>query len=548
MVGVYDERGYRWYPTIKTFLDNELTHKNRGRWFYAHAGGLADIQFIFEHVYNHRDFEVDGKFSGSSCIIAKFRKGHKTWTFIDSYWLLREKLDTIGKWVGIDKGAKEARMTDEGAKEFYTNASLRELVEYNEKDCVILFEAIYSMQETLLEMGGQLQMTQAASAMNLFRRKYLKRDIETSPYINDELRHSYYASRVEVFARYANDAHYYDINSSFPYSMTKPCPGEFLGRCRDFPSYGLYFADVSVRVPDTYLPPLPTRIGGRLFFPTGRWRGWYSGIDIELLEAQGGRVERVHRIYHFAPFDDLRAYAIDLYTRRKNATDPFSKVAYKLLLNSLYGKFAESPIKQSLYIDPDPDKIDYERDEQLLPGIWLVERQVAVPHIHVPISSHITANSRKALFEWMEQCREFHYCDTDGFSTTEFLSTGDELGQLKLEKWQEDAEYVAPKLYRQSGRILDGNEWKPIEETPSQGVKAKGFSRPSIEKFNMLKEGRPIYTTRMRRVREMARRGDSRPVEEIIAKRFKADEQVTKRFTYPDGETRPWHISEIKDL
>lgn len=574
LVGVYDEEGYRWYPTVAAFLHHELSRFNRGRWFYAHAGGLADIQFVFDEVIQRREFQVDAKFSGSSCIIAKVKRGKNNWTFIDSYWLLREKLAVIGEWIGIGKGQEQSwkgkrfeDLNDEERKDFYTNCPLPELIDYNERDCVILHTAIVNMQEALLGMGGQLQMTQAASAMNLFRRRFLKNDIATHTFINEQIREAYFASRVEVFNRKCYDANYYDINSSFPYAMTMPCPGEYSGNTRRLPSPDvnrLYFADVSIEIPDTYLPPIPTRIAGRLFFPTGAWRSWLSNVDIELLESTGGRITKVHEVYRFLPFEDLREYATTLYERRKAAPEGFLKVAYKLLLNSLYGKFAESPDKESLLIDPGPDRIRRcsceeapclcGADKMLMPGVWLAERRVPIPHMHVPISAHITAVARRTLYHYLGHCGEFHYCDTDGFSTTETLAADSRLGALKLEKLIREGTFLMPKLYWLQGTTLDAGIWKELEDTDHQGVRAKGFSLPkgkAIERFLTLLEGREVESTRMRRVREVFRKASEEgtyPKESVIRKKVNLANAIPKRFTYPDGETRPWHVTELEPL
>jgi hypothetical protein len=557
MVGVYDERGYRWYPTVAAFLANEMSSENRGRWFYAHAGGLADIQFVFEEIAKNRHYQIDAKFSGSSAIIAKAKRGKNNWSFVDSLWLLRESLEVIGKWIGIEKGEAEKRATEEEARVFYANCSMEDLIQYNERDCLILYRAISATEDALQEFGGQMQMTLASSAMNLFRRKHLTREIETNPFVNEVIRESYFASRVEVFNRDAYESYYYDINSSFPFAMTMPCPGEYLGSSHSIPDYGLYFADVTIEVPPDYFPPIPTRIAGRLFFPIGRWRSWLSGVDIDLLEREGGRILKLHEVYQFAPFHDLRTYALSIYEQRKREKDGFKKTVLKFLLNSLYGKFAEGDMKQSLLIDPEPTQIDRSTDEMLLPGIWLKERKVPIPHMHVPISAHITALARRALYDRMKNLGEIHYCDTDGFSTTEHLQLSNELGGLKLEKKpyrdcgiDQDSEstYLASKLYRHECMILENDEWVDITKTKSQGVKAKGFSRPSIERFQTLESGGAVNTTRMRRVREGMRMGDTTPREAVIKKRLKRESMVPKRFTYPDGHTRPYHIDEIRDL
>lgn len=46
MVGVHDGFEFRWYRTTLEFLLNELRPETDGAWYFAHAGGLADFQFL----------------------------------------------------------------------------------------------------------------------------------------------------------------------------------------------------------------------------------------------------------------------------------------------------------------------------------------------------------------------------------------------------------------------------------------------------------------------------------------------------------------------
>lgn len=543
LCGVYDGERYRAYRSIKSFINGELTSRNRGKWFYAHAGGLADFQFVLEELARRTGkFEVKCAFSGSSAIIVQVTRGKNAWTFIDSYWLLRDKLDNIGKWIGIHKGAEEERKTKEGAKEFYTNASLHELLEYNEGDCIILWKAIDALQDVLWDLGGQLQKTLASSAMILFRRRFLTENIDTSWAINERAQQAYFASRVEVISENCYDAEYYDINSSFPYAMTKPCPGNFIGSTRSIPDYGIYLADVTIEVPECFLPPIPTKIKGRLFFPTGIWRSWLTSVDIELLLREGCTLHRVWECLQFEPFFDLAEYAKTLYTMRKNAETSFERTALKLLLNSLYGKFAEGEEKSALHLNP--KKIDRDNWEMLFPGAWLYEKRVPVPHRHVPISAHITAIGRRTIFDFMNACSEVHYCDTDGFSTVDSLATTNDLGGLKLEKRIRHGHFVQCKFYRLEGEELqkDGT-W---EELGDKGVKGKGFPGMDIAKFERLLEGHSIAYERMRRIKEQARKGRLEPQEHVINKRLQRN-VLSKRFHYPDGTTRPWQMKELAE-
>jgi hypothetical protein len=573
MVGCFDGNRYRWYRTVEDFLACELNRENRGKWFYAHAGGLADIQFLFEKLVTDPRWTIKASFSGSSAIIVHISNGHDSWHFIDSYWLLRDTLRNIGKSIGMEKGGAELSndgTDEEKTKAWFRDVPLIQLVPYNEQDCVILWRAIDAFQMKLWEFGGQLQMTLASSAMKLFRRQYLTQDIETNDRLNEISRHTYVASRVEVFERECQNAYYLDFNSSFPYSMTQPLPGNFLGGSYGkLPKHSHYIAECDVEVPDCYLPPIAARYGGRAFFPTGRWRGWFNNVDLELLLREGGRIFKVFSTYHFEPFNDLADYAQRIYSLRKASKDDFERYCYKLLLNALYGKFAESNLKDGVFINPSAmlmRTFDPELTQELMPGVFLHPEIVEVPHMHVPISSHVTANSRKMLYEALSQSARFHYADTDGFSSDDYFPTSNELGGLKLEKLWKSAIFQAPKLYHGEGFELKGKEWKDVMYTKAKGFSLGKDDMRARELFYKLIESGEVRVTRMERVKTLLKNGRlhrdqryeensnnayrivaPRPQEKEIVKRLHKD-SIGKRFMYPDGSTRPWTITELRDF
>ncbi len=589
LCGVYDGEEYRCYRTVEDFLNGELTHTNRGLWYYAHAGGLADIQFVLEQllkrIKRNSRWSIRGCFSSSSTIITRIGDGHSTFTFIDSYWLLRDKLKNIAKSLGMEKGAgtgypgglldpDDETISDEEhyrrrrlIREWYATCPFAELRDYNEQDCIILWEAIDRFESELLSLGGQLQMTVASCGMQLIRRKYLKRDIQTSERINHPAREAYFASRVEDLALDAINFNYYDINSSFPSSMTYPLPGEYVATVNTLPETGvLYIARVDIEVKDSYLPPTPFRHMGRVFFPFGRWTAWLTSIDIEALIERGGTIHRVYEAIIFREFTDLREYVHDIYSLRAETKDPFKKIVYKYMLNAPYGKFAESPWKQGFVINPQHrtrNMVEYE------PGVFLEDKRIPVPHVHVPISAHIVARSRLLLLSLGEQCQDLYYWDTDGLATDTELETDPKiLGKLKLEKLGVEGHFYAPKNYSIRGSELKDGEWKEINMR-----KLKGFSGIRAGNYARILEGEAIEHERMRRVKELIREeGVFRPREDTILKRVRvlnpfdprfddADYPIPegfisvglgggnsypKRFQYPDGSTRPWHVDEIR--
>ena len=541
LCGIYDGNTYRSYPDVRTFLTRELVAANRGAWFFAHAGGLADVSFVLEQAMLMNRWDVEASFSGSSAIIVHLREKHtrNVFHFVDSFWLLRTSLHKIGKWIGIEKLAASERETEEGARAYYANAPFSELRTYNQRDCVILWTAVTMMEDILHGMGSQLQMTIASCAMQLFRRVYLQSDIATCDVVNDIAKFSYVASRVEVFCSDCDEANYYDINSSFPFCMTQPCPGELTGAGDRIPDHGLYIADVEVTVPEIMIPPLPYRHKNRIYFPSGSWRNWFTSVDLEYLQECGGTINHTYEVLLFEERTDLRDYAIDVYEKRKGAPpESFESAVYKVMLNSLYGKFAEQRVKTGFLYDPVrfPSNM-IGPPEMVFPGGFLIRTEAEVPHAHVPISAFITARSRANLGRFMQACDEVYYCDTDGFATSSTLPTSTELGDLKLEKVISHGRFVSPKIYR-----LDKASGEVI-------VKAKGFSlgrdeKAAIAKWERVASDCEVQIERMLRIRELYRTGSTRPTEEPYSKRLRRT-LMDKRFMYPDGSSRPWTVEEI---
>jgi hypothetical protein len=588
MVGVYDGERYRSYRTIEAFLDAELTHANRGAWFYAHAGGLADFQYVLEAVYerslHNRDWSIDAKFSGSSAIIAKVKHQRHQWVFLDSYWLFRDSLSSIGESLGMPKGEAgadpfENGITDEeyerrkrARRRWYASCSFEELRSYNEQDCRILWYAVDRFQSEVADLGGELQMTIASTGLNLFRRKYLKKNIEAHSYVNGCSMQAYAASRVEKYHDGVEDAYYYDINSSFPHAMTFPAPGEYLGsgwRLPEYDSKTAFLADCDIEVPDTDVPPLAYRLASRVFYPTGRWRAWFCSVDLEQLQKEGGRILAVHEVLKFATFDDLSGYANDMFNRRAKSQDPFQRIVYKYLMNCVYGKFAEMTEKDALLINPANTPITKKDRQRLrrngvldmhewLPGAWIQTTSKAVPHRIVPIATHITAIARRSIGYYLAMSRDRYYCDTDGFCTKELWpttkGTDDDphvLGGLKLEKIIAKGHFAGSKGYHLQGFDEKG---KPLNL-----VKFKGMSRMTVKRYMDLLEGETITMERMSRIRERLRKKILTPKEATVKKRvhfvspysrqFDARKHVVpKRFPYPDGSTRAWHVSELQGM
>lgn len=560
LCGVYDGKDYRSYTRIQDFLNNELTPRNAGMWFYAHAGGLADIQFILEYLIdNPSGYTISCAFSGSSAIIVRISRGKYHWYLLDSYWLIRQPLREIGRWMGQEKGGEK------GSTDIFY-APIKTLVPYNRQDCIILYDAIRTLEDTVLSLGGRMEMTIASTAMSLFRRRYLKRQIHTSDDLNDIASDAYIASRVEVFEKHCEQADYYDINSSFPYSMTFEAPGDLLRttkRLADNDTIKMVRASISVR--DCDIPPLPYRTpeDRRIYFPSGSWSGWFSSVDIRLLETAGHTINRIDKVMEFEPFHDLKDYANEIYTLRKNSTHEPEKVVLKFLLNSLYGKFAEGELKSKYLINPPvqfydvPETFDGAKEGHrkfVMPGVWEYTEKRHINHRHVPIAMHITALSRQWLYQYMTQAQRVYYCDTDSIlvDRTDKFETSKELGGLKHEGEVRDGYFHAPKTYRYLKDLPEGVHG-PLQAV----IKAKGISRildengdshaPSYNDFSQLVEHKELHIEQFSRVRSLLKSGHVHPHDVKRQKTFRDIVKPKRCFPRGGGRSRPWNVAELTD-
>lgn len=548
LFGFYDGARYVSFDKIEHFMNHVLSKQYRGWWIFAHFGGLYDFNFFLRFFMQNPQYMLEVRFSGSCAVHVTVTRGKDNWYFCDSGFLLRRSLEDVGKWLGLQKGGqtKEERMN-------ILTGPVEQLIPYNEQDCIILYKAIRMLESVLVDLGGELRPTLASCAMRLFRRKYLSETIRTSTPINRAVLPAYKASRVEPFERYAGKGvRKYDVNSSFPYSMTEgPCPGNFSDITKRIPSSyepALIIVEAEVKIPETYLPPVPYRTpDGRIFFPTGTFRDWMSGEDVALLERTGCRIEKVYKCLHFDPNFDLVAYAQDLYARKNKADaegNTFWREVYKLLLNALYGKFQERNEKDGLIVHAAsttcPHSGKHANDECIkitaVPGVLHVTDTVEIAHQHTPFAIAITARSRRVLYDGLaaglRNGGRIFYCDTDSVITTNDLGDSRELGGFKYEgEIEESAEFLAPKLYR-----IDNK------------VKAKGFSGLTRDGFERLKEGGSHSVQRFARAKELINKGWIDPVESTISKRIYLGSDfagMTKRFQFDDGSSRPWTVEEI---
>ena len=467
---------------VKDFLKDHLTFKNRGIITFAHNGGKFDFNGLY-HAYVTDDFLKDHftikpLVSHGRILCLKFHDLSKKnmWEFRDSFSLLPKSL------ASLCESFKPLHMKLEMPKTTYKKDP-ETWKRYNANDCYSLYEILQKFSSVIADVGGSIGLTTAGTAMATFRKRFLKQDIPTYFAYNTFYReNAYYGGRTETFVLHApktGQPYYdYDVNSMYPYVMRenkfptgRPVSvrytdaDECKGKC------GIMECEVQTP-PDMDIPLLPYRdpLYRKLLFPLGTWKACYEFSFIEKAIDYGYHIKPL-RTWEFEEEKQLFKDYIDyFYEIRMQSQTKGEKDIYKLMMNSLYGKFAERSKRQELITDPDADITGlYPYDTFFGYCIREYER---FSSYHLPaISIRVTALAQLRLFDYMEQIQKTYggrilYCDTDSIMTDVRIPTSERLGDLKVECDFIRGVFPSQKLY-----MLD------TYEQGKRIVKMKGFSR-----------------------------------------------------------------------
>lgn len=471
---------------------------------YAHNGGRFDVLFIFAWLIRHADefgFEITPQMSKVQVLsVWRLEDGEDSarWSFLDSISLMPDKLSKLAKAYGV-AGKLDLDLDAEEDDPRWE--------QYNERDCVALYQVLRRFHEVIeTEMGGEVGITAPATAMKLFRRKYLDGKIRRNQHFrtcttpdtcigcaHQWVRRGYYGGRTERFREYGEDLRYFDINSSYPYSMTFPMPvgtmlvldhKQYEKRAKNLRQTHVGFIECTVEIPaDCPYPPLPYRKGGKLIFPTGRFSGVWDADELELLyhPMVKGKIVSVNKSVWYEARPVFRDYVFSLYALRVREKELKKKEAAegltneereelaraitiasiaKILLNALYGKTGQKTVRQKVcHVSesslppegavPAAPNDGYDADCP----IWFVTQHSDASYIVPQIAAHVTALSRKWLFELFAEVHarggRVYYCDTDSVICDVDLPESVNLGGAKNEHAGKKVRgtFLRPKMY-----------------------------------------------------------------------------------------------------
>lgn len=380
-------------------------------------------------------------------------------------------------------------------------------------------------------------LTLSSLSLKIFRTHFYKNEsiYKSRRTLDTFIRESYKGGVVDVYKPYLVNGYHYDVNSLYPYVMSnnympvgKPNRG-FAFNDKNFNIHNFFgFIKVKVTSPDNmYIPFLTTRSSDGLISPLGSWTDIYFSEEIKYALTLGYSFEYLD-YYEFDKEIIFKDYVEQLYNKRvanKEKKPELSNI-YKLLLNSLYGRFGMRNTEfhniflknnktdsqkfkeinliysntqivdeyiinnESLKLVRFEDNINknllYKLSEIYLKKDIYLDDQSFSKNVSVQIASAITSYARIFMHKIKVRYSDsLYYSDTDSLVTDKEIDSSDisssKIGLFKLEGKIKKAIFIAPKLYYMK---LEHNDI----------VKAKGVKQglASESHFIKLYENNPI--------------------------------------------------------
>jgi hypothetical protein len=311
--------------------------------------------------------------------------------------------------------------------------------EYCRRDVEIISRAVCDWWDWVqAEDFGGAAPTLASQAMRCYRHRFMKHDlfVDDTDRANELSRSAYHGGRVECFhiGTLRRRLHLLDVHGMYPHVMREHVYPTRLVRAGKRCTVGelhaalsryCCVAEVTIR---TQSPAYPVRDGARLYFPVGEFRARLT--TAELVRAiERGECMAVHSVAVYECHKIFAEFVDEMYQRRREAIARGDVVAahqFKILLNSLYGKFGQRGIVWDREEDTsDLEAVQWSEVEHGTGRITryrkfggMVQRQGQEQESRdsfPAIAAHVTSYARTYLWSLIERAGRDHvyYCDTD---------------------------------------------------------------------------------------------------------------------------------------
>ena len=226
---------------------------------------------------------------------------------------------------------------------------------------------------------------------------------------------------------------------------------------------------------DTDAPIYPKVHEGKLVFPVGRFSVSLATPEF-MCARERGHIRKVHRVSVYEQLPLFREFITEMFEHRQAAKagdDTVNAWQFKILMNSLYGKFGQRGRRYEIVDGCEPNDIDVwdEYDDvtgeishwRKFGGVvqsWVEEDEAR--DSHPAIAAHVTSFARLKLWAAIEAAGREHcfYADTDslvldqeGFDRVQHLLDSSKLGMWELERTLDHIVLHGPKDYQFDDKV-----------------------------------------------------------------------------------------------
>lgn len=520
--------------SIEDFFDFCSESKDNLKiWFHnLKFDGTFILDYLFNHSFTYVKSPKEKKSFTFTTLITDmgqfysievyfYVKGHKVKkvTFYDSLKILNLSVDNVAK--GFNLPISKLKLDYNECRPINHELTEEEIA-YIRNDVEIMARALSIMFDQGLD-----KMTIASDAMSYFKNSFVgfrKKFPKLPDDVDSAIRKSYRGGFTYVNEVWKEESVgrgiVLDVNSLYPYCMTKPLPYGFPqlyeGKYEEDINYPLYIQNFSCafEIKDNKIPTIQLK-NNMSFIPNEYVKSSNNKIinmtltkpDFELfMEHYNVSYIKYYKGWKFRSSTEYFSKYIGEWIERKiqaskDKNAPLRQIA-KLMLNSLYGRFAISGKAKQ--------KSPYLSDEGILK--FILEEEETRETIYIPAAAFITAYGRERTIRTSQTIREYtlnkygedryFYSDTDSIHANLSLEDLEDLKDVvhiddyELGAWAKEAEFTKAKYIRQKCYIeeIDGKVNVTVAGLPKYLAPLinfdnfkRGFSTENMTKEDMIK-------------------------------------------------------------
>lgn len=478
------------FSTARQFwhIVNDEIQEKQGVYLFAH-----NLKFDFMVLDGFRllpemGFTLQSIYHKFTTSVMKFRNGNRLIQIADSMNYYQTSLEKLAPMVGEQKIAVD-----------FDRPNKKEIMRRCASDVRIIYKAIKLIVDKLQsENLGGFKITAPSISFSIFRSRFMNTDIIT--HHNDKMvqleRDGYYGGFVQVFKLFEQgqpNLYKLDINAMYPSVMKGNHYPIRMNDVMQYPSLwkmskllNYYLATARVTI-ETDEPCYPYRYTSGIYYPIGRFETVLTTPSL-LYALEHGHIKEVHTLVTYLKstiFDDYIDYMYSQRLAAKHAKDLPSEMFYKIMMNSLYGKFGQTSTENKIIGSCNPDVFESyhgmnvttkETFREIFAGgsVIQIHESGESRYTFYTIAAHVTDYARMKLFELIRRAgrNNVFYSDTDSLIVNE---TGykklvkeihpEKLGKLKIE----DTGNVFIGFAKKDYLLGDKRKLKGFTRTPMEG-------------------------------------------------------------------------------